>query len=196
MANLSDYADSQSLDGVCEYVTAIHSQGQVGNSRGNAALIGGTASEGFFDRSPRRPVACELPLVIGSIYTATLDTCQSETPRKSSADGRSGNGITLKQVKESERLGSCADALSAVPQVVNEDELAEVIEGGIVCPSLIRFREFLDEIDQVGIAGYHERADDDFLPTALDSFIKRLVDDPWIEAKRVLVEPSGIIEDR
>jgi hypothetical protein len=80
-------------------------------------------------------------------------------------------------------LSLSGESLPAIAEVVHENILTELVEVRIKCPSLVRFGEFVDEIDEVWVAGDHECADDDLLPAALDGLVKCLVDDAGVEAK-------------
>ena len=82
-----------------------------------------------------------------------------------------------------ECLSLCSEAFSAVAKIVDENELTELVEIGIICPPLVRFGEFINEIDEVRISGHHECADDDLLPAALDGLVECLVNDARVEAE-------------
>ena len=95
-----------------------------------------------------------------------------------------------------ECLSLCSEAFSAVAKIVDENKLTEFAEVGIIRPSLVRLGEFINEIDEVRIAGHHECADDDLLPAALDGLVECFVDDAWVEAEGVFVQSAGFVEDR
>ena len=93
-------------------------------------------------------------------------------------------------------LSLCGETFPAIAQIVDEDKLAELVEVGIVCSPLVGLCELVDEIDEVWVACNHERTDNNLLPAALDGLVERLVDNARVEAKRVLVQPPGLIKDR
>ena len=87
------------------------------------------------------------------------------------------------------------ESFPAIAKIVDENELTELVKVGIVRPTLVRFGEFVNEIDEVWIACDHKRADDDLFPAALDGLVERLVDDARVQSERVLIQSPGFIED-
>lgn len=78
-------------------------------------------------------------------------------------------------------LGS--EALPAVSKIIDEDKLAEFVQVRVVGPPLVCLSELVHKVDQIGVTRNHERAHHNLFPAALNSLIKRLVDNSGIEAE-------------
>src|SRR5262245_64203473 len=75
----------------------------------------------------------------------------------------------------------------AVPKVVDEDGVPQVVRGAVVGPAAVDLGQLVDESDQCWIVGQHERRDDDLVPAAVRRLLERHRNDLRIHAEGVLV---------
>src|SRR5262249_6822832 len=86
--------------------------------------------------------------------------------------------------------------LLAVPDVVREEELGEVVGRGVVGAAAVDLGQLVHEFDKVSIRRDHEGGDRDAVAPAGIGLLERAVDDLQIQPERVLVEPSAFPDRR